>query len=122
MRDRISAALWASLLIFAAMNIILSFMLPTEESAAWLVGYLLGLTAVIIHLFSSIFNQKTSEERFTTVYFFSLFIRFLIVCAIFILVLLTTKIDEFSFTVSFIISYIFHSVNEVIFLNRKLTN
>lgn len=122
MRDRISAALWASLLIFAAMNIILSFMLPTEESAAWLVGYLLGLTAVIIHLFSSIFNQKTSEERFTTVYFFSLFIRFLIVCAVFILVLLTTKIDEFSFTVSFIISYIFHSVNEVIFLNRKLTN
>ncbi len=122
MREQFSAALWFSLIVFAALNIVLSLMLPVEESAAWLSGYLLGLGAVIIHLFSSIFNQKTNEERFTTVYFFSLFIRFLIVCAIFILVLLTTKIDEFSFTVSFIISYIFHSVNEVIFLNRKLTN
>jgi len=122
MRKRFSAALWASFFVFAAMNIVLSFMLPAEESAAWLSGYSLGLTAVIIHLFSSMFNQNTSEDKFTTVYFFSLLVRFFIVCAIFILVLLTTKIDEFSFTVSFIISYIFHSVNEVIFLNRKLTN
>ncbi len=122
MRNRLSAALWVTVLIFALLNFILSVMLPAEESAAWLSGYTLGLTAVLIHLFSSVFNQKTSEDKFTTVYFFSLFIRFLIVCTIFILVILTTKIDEFSFTVSFIISYIFHTVNEVIFLNRKLTN
>jgi hypothetical protein len=122
MRVQFSTALWISLIVFAALNIVLSLMLPGEESAAWLSGYLLGLTAVVIHLLSSVFNQNASEERFTTVYFFSLFVRFLIVCTIFILVLLTTKIDEFSFTVSFIISYIFHSVNEVIFLNRKLTN
>jgi len=122
MRNQFSVALWLSVILFAILNIVLSFMLPAEESAAWLLGYTLGLTAVLIHLFSSVFNQKTSEERFTSIYFFSLFIRFMIVCTIFILVLLTTKIDEFSFTVSFIISYIFHSVNEVIFLNRKLTN
>lgn len=122
MGNQLSAALWASLIVFASLNVVLSFMLPDEESAAWLSGYLLGLTAVLIHLFSSVFNQNTSNERFTTIYFFSLFVRFLIVCTIFILILLTTKIDEFSFTVSFIISYIFHSVNEVIFLNRKLTN
>jgi len=122
MRKQFTAALWSSLFVFAAMNVILSFMLPAEESVAWLLGYMLGLTAVLIHLFSSIFNQNSSEERFTTVYIFSLLIRFLIVCTIFILILLTTKIDEFSFTVSFIISYIFHSVNEVIFLNRNLIN
>lgn len=122
MPDRFSTALWSSIAVFAFMNIILSIMLPLEESVAWLLGYLLGLTAVIIHLISSVFNQKTSDDKFTTVYFYSLFIRFLIVCIIFVMVLITTKIDEFSFTVSFIISYIFHSVNEVIFLNRKLTN
>lgn len=122
MRNRFSAALWLSVIIFAGLNIILTFMLPSNESVAWLTGYSLGLTAVLIHLFSSIFNQKMSEERFTSIYFISLFVRFIIVCTIFIMVLLTTKIDEFSFTVSFIISYIFHSVNEVIFLNRNLTN
>jgi drug/metabolite transporter (DMT)-like permease len=122
MRTHFSPSLWLIVIFFAALNIVLSFMLPAEESAAWLSGYTLGLTAVLIHLFSSVFNQKSSDEKFTSIYFFSLLVRFLIVCSIFILVLLTTKIDEFSFTVSFIISYIFHSVNEVIFLNRKLTN
>jgi hypothetical protein len=110
-----------SILIFALLALVLILLLPIQERIGFSTGYFLGLFAVIIHLISSAVN-KSADENFLKIYFISLFVRFLIVCLIFIFILATTKIHEFSFTVSFIISYIFHSVNEVIFLNHKLTN
>lgn len=110
-----------SIFIFGTLALILIILLPVQESIGFSVGYFLGLFAVIIHLISSSINKK-EDQNFLRVYFISLFVRFLIVCLLFILIITTTKIHEFSFTVSFIISYIFHSVNEVIFLNHKLTN
>ncbi|MDX1642585.1 MAG: hypothetical protein R3220_12855 [Balneolaceae bacterium] len=109
-----------SVLIFALLVLILILLLPAPEQIGWTAGYFLGLLAVIVHLVSSSIN-KEADENFLRLYFISLFVRFLIVCALFILILMATKINEFSFTVSFIISYIFHSVNEVIFLNYKLS-
>lgn len=110
-----------SILIFATLALILIILLPIDEKIGFTAGYILGLFAVLIHLISSSVNKST-DQNFLRMYFISLLIRFLIVCLIFIFILTTTKIHEFSFTVSFIISYIFHSVNEVIFLNHKLTN
>lgn len=109
-----------SVLIFALLVLILILMLPFEEQIGWATGYFLGLLAVVIHLVSASVN-KNAEDNFMRIYFISLFVRFLIVCLLFILILTVTKINEFSFTVSFIISYIFHSINEVIFLNHKLS-
>jgi hypothetical protein len=109
-------------LFFALLNLIVAYMLTGDETVAWLAGYSLGLFAVMVHFFSALFTKKTSNRHFANIYFASLFIRFLIVCVLFVSILMMTKIDEFGFTVSFIISYIFHSVNEVIFLNRKLSN
>lgn len=109
-----------SILIFALLVTILILMLPSEEKIGWATGYFLGLLAVIIHFISSSVS-KNADENFLRIYIISLFIRFLIVCILFILILTMTKINEFSFTVSFIISYIFHSVNEVIFLDQKLS-
>lgn len=114
--------LWISLFVFAALNIILVLMFPIEEGIGWTTGYMLGLLMVIIHLISSIYNNNKPKEVFKKIYLISLALRFLIVCALFVLILAATKIDEFSFTVGFIISYLFHSVNEVIFLNRKFSN
>jgi len=110
-----------SILVFASLAFILVILVPVEEKIGWSAGYFLGLFAVVIHFISSAIN-KSAEQNFLRVYFISLFIRFLTVCLLFIMIITTTKIHEFSFTVSFIISYIFHSVNEVIFLNHKLTN
>lgn len=114
--------LWISLFVFAALNIILVLMFPVEEGIGWSTGYVLGLLMVIVHLISSIYNKNSAKEAFKKVYLISLSLRFLIVCALFVLILVSTKIDEFSFTVGFIISYLFHSVNEVIYLNRKFSN
>lgn len=110
-----------SILVFAILSLILIALLPTYEKIGWFSGYFLGLFAVIIHLISATIN-KSADQNFLKLYFISMFVRFLIVCLLFLFILKTTKIHEFSFTVSFIISYIFHSVNEVIFLNHKLTN
>jgi hypothetical protein len=110
------------ILFFALLNLIVAYLLTGDETVAWLTGYSLGLFAVLIHLFTTLLSKNVSDRHFSNTYFFSLFVRFLIVCVIFTAILIMTKIDEFGFTVSFIISYIFHSVNEVIFLNRKLSN
>lgn len=122
MRRNFSGYIWISTLVFAVLNFIVAFLLESDEATAWLIGYLVGMFAVVVHLFSSLIVKKKNENEFVKAYYLSLFIRFLMVIALFIIVLATTKIDEFNFTVSFIISYIFHSVNEVIFLNRKFSN
>lgn len=109
-----------SVFIFALLVLTLILIVPLEEKIGWTTGYTLGLFAVMIHLVSSSISKKM-DDNFLKVYLISLLVRFLIVCILFILILVVTKIDEFSFTVSFIISYIFHSVNEVIFLNHKLS-
>jgi hypothetical protein len=110
-----------SILIFGILVVVFVLMLPTEEKIGWISGYTLGLLAVVIHLVTSSITHET-DKHFLRYYLISLLVRFLIVCILFVLILAVTKIHEFSFTVSFIISYIFHSVNEVIFLNHKLSN
>lgn len=104
--------------LFVIIGIIL---LPERMQIGWFTGYFLGFTSVIFHLISTKFIEKYSENRILEYYFFTLFIRFIFVCSVFVFLLVATKIDEFSFTVSFIISYILHSVNEVIFLNQKMS-
>lgn len=107
---------------FAVLNMVVAILLSGSESLAWIAGYLLGLFAVAIHLVTSLFTRNSTEKQFITVYYFGVFVRFLIVLILFALFLILVNFDEFSFTVSFIISYLFHSVNEVILLNRKFSN
>lgn len=110
------------ILFFFLLNGIIAFIFTDDIRFAWITGYLLGLFTVAIHLFTSLFTNTKDDVSFFRHYYVSLFLRFLIICILYILILRMIKIDEFSFTVSFIISYLFHSVNEVIFLNKKLSN
>lgn len=109
-----------STLVFALLNLTIAYLLTGEEFFAWLLGYSLGLFAVLIHFFTSLITNAKEDKKFLNMYYLSLFIRFLIVITLFIAIMTMINIDEFSFTVSFIISYIFHSVIDVIFLNQKL--
>ncbi len=113
---------YLSILGFAVLSFTIAFLLTDDEKFAWITGYLLGLLAVVVHLLSSLFTKNSSSKQFTNIYYVSLFLRFLIVLLLYSLILLLINFDEFSFTVSFIISYLFHSVNEVILLNRKFSN
>lgn len=113
---------YISILGFSVLSFTIAFLLTDDEKFAWITGYLLGLLAVVVHLLSSLFTKNSSSKQFTNIYYVSLLLRFLIVLLLYSLILLLINFDEFSFTVSFIISYIFHSVNEVILLNRKFSN
>ncbi|MDX1590572.1 MAG: hypothetical protein R3283_01335 [Balneolaceae bacterium] len=121
-------ALWmprpiaVSLLIYAILHLSSAFFLPQNLTSGWLAGYFLGLLAVVLHYGFSIFAQRADDARFAKIFLAGLLIRFLIILTLFVFLLLSENFDQFGFTVAFLISYIFHSVNDVILLNKKLTN
>lgn len=122
MSVKIPRGFFISLLSGFLIFLSVSLLFRQIDILSWLTGYFIGVLAVILHLLFSHIGNQVSQDKFITYYYAGLFIRFLAVIVLFIILLLVTNLDEFSFTVSFIISYIFHSVNEVIFLNEKLKN
>lgn len=112
----------AALAIYAFLHLGIAFFLPEGSAAGWIVGYFLGLLAVVLHYGFSLFTRKVDDTKFARVFLTGLVLRFVTILTLFVLVILSEKFDQFSFTVGFLISYIFHSVNDVILLNKKLTN
>lgn len=93
-----------------------------QNAESIFIGYFLGLSTVLSHFLFIRYTNNLDESDFQKLYFISIFIRFLLVCLIFVAIIIFTKIDELGFTVSFIISYIFHSVIEIILLNKQLAS
>lgn len=112
----------AAIIIYALINLIIASFVLNSMFLGILIGYFLGLLAVGLQYITSKVILNAQENSFFVFLFSTLFIRFLLVLSIFVLILLTTKIDSLGFTVSFIISYIHHSVIEIILINKKLTN
>jgi hypothetical protein len=108
--------------VIGLLFLIVGIIIPNKSASGWFTGYLIGMVTVLLHLGASMFSKKTVLRDFISSYFFGLLLRFVLVLTLFVLILILTKIDELSFTVSFIISYILHSVNEVILLNQKLSD
>lgn len=111
-----------AIILFAVINFIAAVFLMNSMFLGILIGYFLGLLAVTLQFITSTVILNAQGNSFFVFLFSTLFIRFLLVLSIFVLILLTTKIDSLGFTVSFIISYIYHSVIEIILINKKLTN
>lgn len=122
MESAIRKKLYLSTAIGAAAFVITGMFLPKDSALGWYSGYGIGLLAVFLHYGATVLSNKSLLRDFLVSYYFGLFLRFAIVISLFILIIILTKIDELSFTVSFIISYILHSVNEMIFLNQKLSD
>lgn len=101
-------------------TLILLLILPYKYASGWIIGYLLGLLAVLLHLFVVLFTRKFDDESFIYRYYIGIALRFLIVLALFITLFVITKIDQIAFTISFIISYIPHSVIEIILINKLI--
>ncbi|MEP1306795.1 MAG: hypothetical protein ABJK11_10470 [Balneola sp.] len=102
--------------------LILFLFLPTDPAVAVLCGFLLS----VIFVFSSTWVMdnfwNADSKLFVKVFFFSMVIRFILVLAALGILLGMTKIDEIYFTVSFIISYLYQSITEMIFFNQLLQN
>lgn len=107
--------------LFFLLVVCLAVWLPFDWGLGIAAGYLLGVLSVGLHLLASFRVRKKSLDVFLKHYYRGLFVRFLIVFVLFVFLLVSLKIDKFSFTVSFIISYIFHSVIEMIFLSKRIS-
>lgn len=111
--------LWNSLLFFLfLLGIIL--LLQSQYYPAVTVGFLLSFVFVGSNFFVIRQIKTQSSSDFLTKFYLSLGVRFLLVLAAFVMILQTIKIHQIYFTVSFIISYIFHSVIEMILINKLL--
>lgn len=96
------------------------FFLGIEALWAFTAAYLLS-TLFVGSNFLVIRGLDTDDHKqFNRVFFISIAVRFLLVTAALVFILGATEIHQIYFTVSFIISYIFHSVNEIIFINKIL--
>ncbi len=102
--------------------IIVGVILPGDLRTGWFAGYGIGLLAILLHFATSSFSKNWDNEHFFLFYVPIMIFRLLLVLGIFVGLLITEKFDQFSFTVSFLISYICHSVINIILLNKKLTN
>ncbi len=110
---------WYSLFAFLALMGIPS-LLSGSNYLAVSVGFLLSFLFVGSNFF--VIKQIKTEKsaNILTRFYLSLGIRFLLVIAALVVILKTIKIHQIYFTVSFIISYIFHSVIEIILINKLL--
>ena len=106
--------------IYAILSTLAVYSIQGVSVWSWYSGHLLGMITVILHLVSSYIFGSKEGEKFLKAYFWSLIARFFAVCFIYAMIILWTEIEEISFTFSFVISYLFHSGIEVIFLNNKL--
>lgn len=108
-------------ILFALFAVALSFLVPAGSQGGILAGYALGFLAFLLHLATGFLTRKLDNDQFFKVFFLSLTVRFLVILGLFILLILSEKFEQLSFTVSFLISYIFHSVTDMIFLNDQLS-
>lgn len=108
----------AILVILVAFGLLLT----SRSLFAMVLGYLLSYLFVLSNFFVVRKIHMENQERFFKLFFGALAGRFLAILLLFSLVLIALKIDQIFFTVSFIISYIFYSVIEIIFINKIVEN
>ena len=108
--------------VVSALILLTFFVIPLSSFWALLLGYLLSFLFVASNFFVIRQIDTEGQKKFLKHFFGSLVARFVLVLSAFALVLVAIKIDQILFTVSFIISYILHSVIEVIFINKILEN
>lgn len=113
--DFLKVSGWAFLVLLGIVFLTTKTHLPAAALA-----YLLSFLFVGSNFFVIRKIYRTKDARFYRHFFVSLAARFVLVLVALVVVLKATKIPQIYFTVSFIISYIFHSVIEIISINKLL--
>ncbi|WP_340104832.1 hypothetical protein [Rhodohalobacter sp. 8-1] len=95
---------------------------PRLDAAALFAGYGVGFLAIGLHYLISVLSLRWENETFLALYTPLSLLRLITVLGIFIALIFLGKFDQFSFTVSFLISYIYHSVINIFLLNKRTNN
>lgn len=120
-RNEYGNTLTILLLICAGLGVFIGVLLfySLENINALFAGYAIGFLAIGLHYIMSLFSMKWENETFFALYGPLSLLRFILVLVIFIGMIFWGKFDQFSFTVSFLISYIYHSVINIFLLNKR---
>lgn len=110
-----AAVLIAGFLLFMGS----ALLFPDERIVGWVAGYFVGLLATVLHFVQYLFTKQLQNKRFFSLYTPISLARTLIVLLIFVTLLIWGKFDQLSFTVSFLISYIYHSVINIYLMNKN---
>lgn len=105
--------------LFVALLLCTYILIPADLTAP-ITGYLLSFLFIGIDLLVVRNFRGMSNNQFYMRFFISIGIRFILVFAVFVVILLTLNIHQIYFTVSFIISYILHSGIEIFYVNKLL--
>ncbi len=108
-------------LILAAIVVILALLLPFEIGFSIISGYFIAFLFVLSAAWIHNKFFKIDENRFIKLFYRSFFLRLLLVVIVLTIFLSLSKINEIYFTVSFLISYIYNSVAEMILFNKILS-
>ncbi|MDX1617676.1 MAG: hypothetical protein R3224_02745 [Balneolaceae bacterium] len=114
--------LLASGAVGSLLLLLLFLLIPAPDAGGLAAGYLLSYLFVASNFFVIRKIELGDQKKFLKIFFASLVVRFVLVVAGFVSVLAVTNFNQIFFTVSFIISYIFHSIIEIIFINKILEN
>ncbi len=99
---------------------IVGFLIPRTHILDIFTGYLISFVFVFVSVVALERTWKLNDNTFMNVFWGSTFARFVGIIIVLVLIYGATKIDEIYFTVSFIISYLCHSITEIIFINKIL--
>lgn len=114
-------ALYMSLAGILAL-ICVTILFPEVDALSLFVGYGIGMLAIGLHYLMSVLSIRWENETFLALYTPLSMLRLLLVLGLFITLVFLGNFDQFSFTVSFLISYIYHSVINIFLLNKRTNN
>ena len=110
-------------IIFGVLGlIILQLVFPDLDRAALGFGYALGLLAIGLHYVMSALSVRLDDDTFFSLYMPASLLRLLVVLSLYVAAIILGKFDQIGFTVSFLISYIYHSVINIFLLNKRTNN
>ena len=102
--------------ILFSVTILLDATGPAPAIAA---GYVIGALVIVLHYIIGYLSVGWSNETFFAVYTPLTLLRMLLAIGVYIGVIIWGIFDQFSFTVSFLISYLYHSVINIFLLNKR---
>lgn len=111
------AAVWVAAGFLILTGVLLSGF--TGSSGAIAAGYAIGALVIALHYIIGMVSVRWSDDTFFSVYAPLTLLRMFFAIGVYIVVIIWGNFDQFSFTVSFLISYLYHSVINIFLLNKR---
>lgn len=111
-----------AILIYLGIAGVLPLTVDSIDTVGWWSGTALGILAPLLHWIATRWVFRLQGRAFDSAFYISLLIRTIAILGIFVAFLVGTEIGKIAFTLSFIISYLFHSVIDITLIQQSEFN